>query len=965
MGVILALVSTVPAEASLTRTESTCSGRVSKAAQRLAATVLRELGQCRTDRVIGTSRAVCPGPKARDKIEDAANRVKVIAEATCGSTCTVSGLACLTDQACPPFFETGESCGGADGRPRFDLARLGFPGPYCELQLGQPVSTAGDVATCVSELVTDTSTLAVDGVLGALPDDAGLSVDAAVCLKAAVAGTSKLTRTIFRAAAQCRDSVNRGKKSLNALTCVDDLPRLAAKVAKAEAVFREKLAPRCSSDAVLELDLCSTGIGSVSSTAVAADCLVDLAHEVADGSEPPVMRRASLVSLAEAAYPPKPRCGDSIVNQLPNPFLPLGEECDGTDDDACPGRCFPPGDLFECTCGGIPRVRFFASSSTSETDAGWTGVAHNQRTADLSGFVVNLQNCNCSSFADATCVGETTDPVCDLSGSTMPRCSHSPRSPLRCDALGDGDTVDEDADCYICDGYSQNAGAPCTNELDCVSRCYDTNDVPTGACASQADCQPSETCRGRCDTSQYCIRVPNGGPLPVNTSGVPVCGVQTYRTDVSGTLNVVTGAHAIYYRIFSQIHTGEDINRPCPVCGGFCVGGEQDRQVCSGTCAESGSACRFDEECPLGDRCTAASPDCPKGFCELSLVCGANRAVNGDVDGKACRVTADDPVFGTVSNDCLPAPSSNTTGRGLEIDYLPWTSGTRTLPASVPCTASGFELYECPCPDDGGQPSKPNACTPACNAPGSSFATGCADGNSAGVGTTCAGGENDGRLCDEDVDCPLGSCSRNPSHCVGDPAFERYSCASNADCGNGTCVDACPGGRCVPLCVVSSSDSYDGECAAGPFAYHCDGARFLYKSCNAATVGAGCDSVCSGSFSPCVDAFDCPEGQTCNGLCGSARDCAAGADGVNGTSDDIPGAGQCVQQTRSCFLDPILAEGGSTQNGRGDPTNMSTVGLFCQKASAVNIGANIGAGFGGPTRVRVHGVNVPNFTSIP
>ena len=95
-----------------------------------------------------------------------------------------------------------------------------------------------------------------------------------------------------------------------------------------------------------------------------------------------------------------------------------------------------------------------------------------------------------------------------------------------------------------------------------------------------------------------------------------------------------------------------------------------------------------------------------------------------------------------------------------------------------------------------------------------------------------------------------------------------------------------------------------------------------------------------------------------------ARDCSAGPDAVVGTPDDLPGAGLCIEDIRSCFLDPITAEGGSTVNGQGDPTNLSTVGLFCQKRS-VNDGANSGAGFGGPTRVRVRGINVPNFTSIP
>jgi hypothetical protein len=288
------------------------------------------------------------------------------------------------------------------------------------------------------------------------------------------------------------------------------------------------------------------------------------------------------------------------------------------------------------------------------------------------------------------------------------------------------------------------------------------------------------------------------------------------------------------------------------------------------------------------------------------------------------------------------------------------------LPSSVPCTAPGLELYECPCPDDGGQPSKPNDCAPACNQPGVNFGVGCATGNTEGRGTVCAGGSNGGRLCDEDSDCPQSSCSLNPRHCAaGDPAFDYHECTTNADCGVKPCVDACPGGgRCVPLCVPSATDPFDGQCAAGPPTYHCSGAKFRGKSCSVSAVDADCTAVCKGSSTPCVEQSDCPAGVACEGSCPAARDCGAGVDGVAGTRDDLPGAGRCVEDVRSCFLDPISAEGGSTLNGGGDATNMSTVGVFCQKRS-VNVGANSGAGFGGPTRVRVHGVNVANFTHIP
>jgi len=47
--------------------------------------------------------------------------------------------------------------------------------------------------------------------------------------------------------------------------------------------------------------------------------------------------------IAECGGVVTPVCGDNSVNQP-------GEECDGTDDAACPGLCLPPGDPNECTC---------------------------------------------------------------------------------------------------------------------------------------------------------------------------------------------------------------------------------------------------------------------------------------------------------------------------------------------------------------------------------------------------------------------------------------------------------------------------------------------------------------------------------------------------------------------------------------------------------------------------------------
>jgi hypothetical protein len=393
------------------------------------------------------------------------------------------------------------------------------------------------------------------------------------------------------------------------------------------------------------------------------------------------------------------------------------------------------------------------------------------------------------------------------------------------------------------------------------------------------------------------------------------------------------------------------------VCGGFCEGGREHLSVCKGRCNTSANECRFDSDCPVGETCSESSPDCPGGRCTLSLVCGADDETG--LTGRPCRIDYEHPVFGTPSSDCPPNPSRNISGEGLEIDYLPATSATLVLPSTVPCTAAGLELYECPCPDAGGQPTAPNTCTPACDAAGPNFGIGCADGTGSGSGTVCDGGGNNGLLCDDDADCPSATCSRNPTHCTGDPSFERVACTSNGDCGTGTCVDACPGGRCLPLCVATDFDATEGECAAGPAVYHCSGTNLTFLECTSEAASASCAATCASTSTPCTGDAECPPGVKCTGSCESARSCEAGLDGVLGNNDDLTGAGTCVAGTRECFLDPIVANGSATTLSAHD-----SVALFCFDATLF-AGIDGASGFGGPGRVEVRGVNVPNFTAIP
>ena len=243
---------------------------------------------------------------------------------------------------------------------------------------------------------------------------------------------------------------------------------------------------------------------------------------------------------------------------------------------------------------------------------------------------------------------------------------------------------------------------------------------------------------------------------------------------------------------------------------------------------------------------------------------------------------------------------------------------------------------------------------------------GCADGaNASGRFTTCESGPRDGQACDESSDCPGGDCSSNPLHCVGDPALEHVACTTNADCGLGNCVDACPSGRCVPLCVPRIDDPEAGLCAAGPPLYHCSGALEGFRVCGKEQAQATCAAVCDTSLTACTTRDDCPMGEACVGPCEQARQCEAGEDGVLGTIDDILDAGVCVEDGRACPLDPVVVEGGDIFNARGAPATPLSVAAFCLGRTN-NPGVNAIVGVGGPGKLRRAGTYVTNgFAALP
>lgn len=466
----------------------------------------------------------------------------------------------------------------------------------------------------------------------------------------------------------------------------------------------------------------------------------------------------------------------------------------------------------------------------------------------------------------------------------------------------------------ILNGVQRVGGGQTTLALDC------STGVPAdcGTCTVLGVDQSSSSCRCAGDSQTTCdeplqpdlddcagamCECFTGPPDPSFVGGTPRCVSHRLASNVSGTVNTQTGQMVLDYSKSVAIFLGI-----CPTCvgdlfandgvrGGLCLGGQSDGLAC-------------------------------------------------DANGSHSQLPA--PGGASYSLDCMPSSSRNISGAGLPTDLHPLSTDVASLTASIPCTAPGFELFDCHCPDDFGSSSRPNRCAFACNA-GPEFGVGCGVNGAAinGTPTTCSAGPNIGRACDEDVDCPDGLCNINPTHCtLGDPADEGRACATNGDCGGGTCVDACPGGRCVPLCDPTPGDAEQGRCAAGPPTYHCSGVGFEGRACSSSQAEGNCTATCSVMGNPCTSDEDCEISESCEGSCKLAGPCEAGVDEILGTGDDNPGAGVCIADERRCSLDPLVATGSP---GLIAPT-MTAVG--CVGASS-GTALNNSWGLGGPARTKL------------
>jgi len=553
------------------------------------------------------------------------------------------------------------------------------------------------------------------------------------CQVAIVSFATKFLLSSLRAIQKCRDRINAVKLVWNPDECQLE-PKTAWKIGKAFDKLARLLPKKCTDADIAALDVCNPQATTVAS---AVSCLAAQHTTIA-------------ADLIRFEYADPPKCGDNFANQ------PGVEECDGSDDTACPGACGAPDGLFPCLCTDLPRLKMFEFKE-SDLDTGWTGDAHDHGVVEGGGYVLDLSYCD--NVTDFECL---TGPYCSTTEQLCQQNTDCPPGETcvkTVTATGPHCSDDVMQPCDICQGGSRDG------QLCGIPGC------PGGTCLT-------------CNSEATCIKQLHGPPLPLSGGGVPVCVVTTFTEDVRGTRNLLTGASNGRIRQGSVTHTGITVSKPCPVCGGFC--NTPSRQLCN-----------TDADCPS------------KAICITSRVCS-----DGLNKNKPCRTEAPfggpTTFFGVTSVDCPPSPSQNISGGGLDIVWDPITTGTNTAYATIACTdfkvcsGTGEECRDssdCPLAENCVAPAacwcfgqrRPNSCQPA-----------------------CVGGLDDQMPCSTASDCDSFICrptecrpnqfdpnAPTEGTCPGGPvkgtcSIENFrGCSSDADCQQPGCPTCAPGQTCV------------------------------------------------------------------------------------------------------------------------------------------------------------------------
>jgi len=831
-----------PARAAFSKQELKCSSTLAKGYAKLQASILKAKTACHANDILGEvdspdGCATLPQKDADKIVKAKESFVKKVGK-KCASVCAIStDKVCVSDLTCPPRHQAlpannsiAERCLGKGGAAPFSLANLDWPGPYCDAILGHPMTDVSDLGNCVLGLLDTTSAPLEKAVFADLDEGDSLTEANVKCASGISKALSTAVSKAYVATAACRDG--RRSAGITAWACSKNDVKAIDTIDKAIGKLSIAIDKSCvDADIVALTGLCADGGVTPTDRTQAKACLSDLVRELATEERGSNNHKYAVLSMLNATHPNSATayCGDGIVTTWREEHTGVGEECDGAADTACgAGSCLPPGDLFECTCDTTPRERFIVDGSAghSDSDAGWKGTSHDATHNDGYGYVTDLSNCTCDSFSQATCTTPSGDDICDVHANMAPRCSDDLHGTETCDERGNGNGIPQNSDCFRCDDNSINAGTYCGaasvsgdgDETACQSRCFDDLTglaiVPDQPCQNQAACGAGKTCKGRCDNSLTCNTMTEGSPLPQISAATAVCITLEYRTDITGTKNIVTGETALHYATRSNIQLGEAFTIPCPLCGGVCVGGSNNNKTCFGRCDASDTACLVDSDCTgMGDTaCLETDDECIGGTCTLDLRCSS-----GEDRGRLCRPDAA-TALGVVSRDCRPAEVEFVSGAGVMQNFGTVTSEVVEFPPGMTCTDPAWHNFECPCPADSVSPpivsstrTRPNGCAATCDG-GVNEGKGCGTGGgSTGVYSVCVLGSDAGFVCDDDSDCEGGSCTSVIKECTaGTPSLIGTSCTTDIQCGGGgVCSESCPGARCVPLCYP------EGACTVG------------------------------------------------------------------------------------------------------------------------------------------------------
>jgi hypothetical protein len=277
-----------------------------------------------------------------------------------------------------------------------------------------------------------------------------------------------------------------------------------------------------------------------------------------------------------------------------------------------------------------------------------------------------------------------------------------------------------------------------------------------------------------------------GVPLPLSAGNTPACVVNRFRQDLSGTVNVDTGAGETQVRLASVVYLGISTIEPCPSCGG----------TCTAPPANVGVVCGVGLDCDtnLGDGdgvCGNLDPTPDDGVRGGTCRGGANNGQSCDAGARHESFPA--PGGSTNSLDCFPSPGLNVSGTGLRID-LDQGTGSQSLSVGITCGFPPFFVDQCHCGQCSGSVSIPCNNDSPCTAAGAGTCV--RAGNNDPLANQCAG---NGKC--NDAGGGEGVCDLGPTDKFCDGLLRAngegfLACQTQADC------DAFPGGV-AGLCTLS------------------------------------------------------------------------------------------------------------------------------------------------------------------